>query len=75
MWSWIKNLRCSHHYGPIANGYQVCTKCGLARSVKCAHFWEHYKTINTVKANTEDIVEITMVRVCRLCGEIKSMSF
>jgi len=64
-------INCMHLWGAIEEGYQYCTKCGLARVVECRHEWEVEKSgkiANTV--NNNQIGDETVYK-CKLCTQRK----
>lgn len=73
---------CFHKWGEIKKSYQYCTKCGVARAVKCAHQWvkvaEHkvlHTSIHERGLSKEQIEKrapdgILFVLQCERCGEV-----
>lgn len=67
-----------HQWGKPENGYQCCTKCGIARPLTCAHKW---KTVQRVLVHDQwdreckaSPVGEKRILQCEHCGEIKTVN-
>jgi|AntAceMinimDraft_18_1070375.scaffolds.fasta_scaffold06517_5 hypothetical protein len=60
---------CLHIWGRVENGYQYCTKCGLARTAGCIHEWEieQQYTVSREKKHIGDIIYYK----CKKCSQRK----
>jgi len=80
-----EKVKCLHeHYGPIADGFQYCDSCGLARVVPVKKCEQHkYEIINKIEVPNKQqgiadmikgenqLSEIIFVSRCENCGTIK----
>lgn len=60
-----------HVWGPVTDGHQYCTKCGLARSVTCEHIWEQKGSFDVTNVRTNNVMEHVTILRCAKCGELK----
>jgi hypothetical protein len=70
-----RNNDCKHLWGPIEEGYQYCTKCGMARIVECRHEWEIEKEGNISRTDrisgNENVIGRETVYICKICTQRK----
>jgi hypothetical protein len=63
---------CFHRYGKIENGYQYCSKCGIAKAIPCSHTWKLTNEI-VVTGGWSETIPLGYIYVyhCNRCGEVK----
>jgi hypothetical protein len=65
-------LWCSHIYGAVENGYQVCGRCGKARVVPCSHKWAKCGETKITDGSPVPIAFI-IIQKCERCGVIQQV--
>lgn len=69
---WIFNW-CKHKFGEIKEGYQYCSKCGIAKVVDCNHVWEERdKTtlVDNMRSANPSTLGWSYIDRCKKCGKI-----
>lgn len=59
---------CFHKWGKIEDGYQYCSKCGVARTVSCSHIWGELGSADMFTFGK--VTGRMYVLKCNKCGEI-----
>lgn len=62
---------CLHLWNEVKNGYQYCSKCGLARIAGCSHHWIVEKSNKIVRTDTSDSIGEEIIYKCTKCTQRK----
>ena len=63
--------QCIHLWGNVEDGWQYCTKCGLARVAGCVHDWAEIKNQNIMRSTDSGIIGNEIHYKCKKCSQIK----
>ena len=70
---------CFHKFGKVeGDGYQYCTKCGLANLApvrKCSHSFEILETTERINSIRNTVIGKLYINRCKHCGIIEFSKF
>lgn len=67
----VRLMICFHNWGRVEEGYQYCTKCGLAKKVQCRHIWKEIYNSEVIRRSTGAVIGYCFILQCSHCGEIQ----
>jgi hypothetical protein len=68
MFTWL----CKHSWGPVQdNGFQYCSRCGIALRVSCDHTWKIISEDESLTYGAMVVARIFVLQ-CSHCGDLKT---
>jgi len=67
----VEKEQCMHLWGDVSDGWQYCSKCGLARVAGCVHEWKEVSNHNITRSTDNGVIGNEIHYVCKKCTQGK----